>query len=86
MELKDETMQSVIYESNMRAMFPVEGCCGILRDLQSLEQNMVAELVYVQSLIATLNEKLQKLQIPSTSSSNCSSKLQSVFKLKSVSE
>ncbi|KAI4389069.1 hypothetical protein MLD38_001333 [Melastoma candidum] len=61
LQLRDEAMASVIYESNMRALYPVHGTCVVIRHLYRREQQLAEELVKVQTLIASLKEKALKL-------------------------
>ncbi|KAI3987777.1 hypothetical protein MKX01_028511 [Papaver californicum] len=61
--LKKEATRSIIYESNMRARFPVSGCQGIIMHLQYQVQQTQLELHYVN---AQLDIYRQQNQIQTT--------------------
>ncbi|XP_004497769.1 uncharacterized protein [Cicer arietinum] len=48
---KDEAMTSIIYESNIRSMFPIYGCTGVINILQGKLHNARLELNYIQNLL-----------------------------------
>ena len=54
---KDETMTSIIYESNMRARFPVHGCCGVLWQLHYQIQQVAEELRQVRTRLAMFKDQ-----------------------------
>ncbi|XP_022134348.1 LOB domain-containing protein 4-like [Momordica charantia] len=56
---KDETMTSIIYESNMRARFPVHGCCGVIWHLHYQVQQAADELRQVKTRLAMVKEQFQ---------------------------
>ncbi|KAL6139688.1 hypothetical protein ACLB2K_057990 [Fragaria x ananassa] len=56
---KEEAMRSVIYESNMRAKFPVTGCMGIINQLTFQLQQAYEELRYVRSHLAICRDQCQ---------------------------
>lgn len=69
-DLRHEAMQSVIYESNMRAQFPVEGCCAIIHQLFLQLQHITEEIWYVQTQIALYKERLLQSRVSASSSSS----------------
>ncbi|KAM5581483.1 LOB domain-containing protein 27-like [Rosa sericea] len=58
-EQKEEAMRSIIYESNMRAKFPVTGCMGIINQLTFQLQQAFDELRYVRSHLAICRDQCQ---------------------------
>ncbi|QHN83497.1 LOB domain-containing protein 27-like isoform X1 [Arachis hypogaea] len=58
-EQRDECMKSIIFESDMRAQFPVEGCLGIIRRYKDDLAKVNAELHYVQRWIAYFKQQEQ---------------------------
>ncbi|XP_020538028.2 protein ASYMMETRIC LEAVES 2-like [Jatropha curcas] len=48
---KDETMRSIIYESNMRARFPVHGCLGIILHLQYQAEQVKQQILHAKRQI-----------------------------------
>ncbi|XP_073226943.1 uncharacterized protein [Cicer arietinum] len=50
-------MTSIIYESNIRSMFPVYGCAGVINILQSKLHNATLELNYIQNLLNIFKQK-----------------------------
>ncbi|KAL1554810.1 LOB domain-containing protein 27-like isoform X2 [Salvia divinorum] len=55
---KDDAMRSIIYESDMRERFPVDGCCGVLVHLQ---QQLIAanqELDYINANLQACREQM----------------------------
>ncbi|GAV90027.1 DUF260 domain-containing protein, partial [Cephalotus follicularis] len=69
-EQKEEAMRSIKYESNMRAMFPVHGCKGIISQLQYQLQQVIEELRHVHTQLAICKDQTQ-YQIPNPST-DCS--------------
>ncbi|KAG6602476.1 LOB domain-containing protein 27, partial [Cucurbita argyrosperma subsp. sororia] len=53
---KDETMTSIIYESNMRSRFPVYGCCGVLWQLHYQIQQVSEELQQVKARVSMMKD------------------------------
>ncbi|KAJ7970942.1 LOB domain-containing protein 2-like [Quillaja saponaria] len=64
-EQREEAMKSIIYESNMRARFPVHGCWGIIKQYELQLQQTVEELHFVNTNIAFYKEHCH-YQIPSS--------------------
>lgn len=58
-EQKEEAMRSIIYESNMRAKFPVTGCMGIINQLNFQLQQALEELRYVRTHLAICRDQCQ---------------------------
>ncbi|KAH0973758.1 hypothetical protein GBA52_025914 [Prunus armeniaca] len=52
-------MRSIIYESNMRAKFPVTGCMGIINQLNFQLQQAIEELRYVRTHLAICKDQCQ---------------------------
>ncbi|WCJ20841.1 LOB domain-containing protein 25 [Euphorbia peplus] len=50
-EERDDAMKSVIYESSIRAQFPVHGCRGLTCLLESQIQQVTQELSHVKRLL-----------------------------------
>ncbi|PON54811.1 Lateral organ boundaries domain containing protein [Trema orientale] len=62
-QYKQDAMTSIIFESAMRARFPVHGCLGIIKQLQTqLEQNL-EELRLVHTSLAICKDQYQQQQI-----------------------
>lgn len=53
---KDETMTSIIFESNMRSRFPVHGCCGVIWQLEYQIHQVSQELSRVRTKVAMMNQ------------------------------
>ena len=58
---KDETMTSIIYESNMRSRFPVHGCCGVIWQLHYQIQQVAEELRLVRSRVDMVKEQFNQM-------------------------
>ncbi|BFG26746.1 hypothetical protein CerSpe_130200 [Prunus speciosa] len=58
-EQQNEAMRSIIYESNMRAKFPVTGCMGIINQLNFQLQQAIEELRYVRTHLALCKDQCQ---------------------------
>lgn len=58
---KDETMTSIIYESNMRSRFPVHGCCGVIWQLHYQIQQVAEELRQVRTRIDMVKEQYNQM-------------------------
>lgn len=56
---KEDAMTSIIFESDMRAQYPVRGCMGIISQLHVQLQQTVEELRMVQSKLAICKEQFQ---------------------------
>ena len=70
-ERKQDAMTSIIFESAMRARFPVHGCLGIIRQLQSQLEQTLEELRLVRTRLAVCKEECQQQQhIPFSQSSH----------------
>lgn len=66
-DLKKEAMKSVIYESDLRARYPVHGCWGVIWQLHCQLQAMIEELRCVKMKLAMCKEQ-QQSHMPSDSS------------------
>ncbi|KAL0540732.1 hypothetical protein IC582_020745 [Cucumis melo] len=58
---KDETMTSIIYESNMRSRFPIHGCCGVIWQLHYQIQQVAEELRQVRSRVDMVKEQFNQI-------------------------
>ncbi|KAF3444742.1 hypothetical protein FNV43_RR14435 [Rhamnella rubrinervis] len=56
---KEDAMTSIIFESDMRAQYPIRGCMGIISQLHIQIQQVIDELRMVQSKIAICKEQFQ---------------------------
>lgn len=77
---KEDAMTSIVFESDMRAQYPVRGCMGIISQLHIQLQQTIDELRMVQSKVAICKEQFQYNNnnqiIPlSPPNNNCSSSL-----------
>ncbi|KAK3015291.1 hypothetical protein RJ639_006929 [Escallonia herrerae] len=75
---KDEAMKSVKYESYIRDIFPVHGCCGVIQEYKQALQRAVEELHYVHAQLALCREQ-QYVQLGQTSGSDPYDAPQPVF-------
>ncbi|KAI3841416.1 hypothetical protein MKW92_026261 [Papaver armeniacum] len=57
--LKKEATRSIIYESNMRARFPVSGCQGVIIQLEYQLQQAALELHYVRAQLEMYRQQNQ---------------------------
>ncbi|KAK3413338.1 LOB domain-containing protein 27 [Eucalyptus grandis] len=64
-DLKQEAMQSVIFESNMRAQYPVHGCCWYIRRLLCQLHQVTEELQHVNTQIAMCRDQVSASASPS---------------------
>ncbi|XP_057444747.1 LOB domain-containing protein 27-like [Lotus japonicus] len=53
---RDEAMKSIIYESDIRAKYPQQGCYGVILQYQALIYKAMEELRYVQMLLAFIKQ------------------------------
>ncbi|XP_052196018.1 LOB domain-containing protein 27-like [Diospyros lotus] len=60
-EQKDEAMKSIIFESDMREMFPVTGCLGIIKSYHLQYMQAMEELHYVHAQLAMWREETQQM-------------------------
>ncbi|KAH7532598.1 hypothetical protein FEM48_Zijuj04G0038400 [Ziziphus jujuba var. spinosa] len=60
---KEDAMTSIIFESDMRAQYPVRGCMGIISQLHLQLQQSIEELRLVQTKLAICKEQCQ-YQVP----------------------
>lgn len=63
-ESKQDAMTSIVFESAMRARFPVHGCLGIINQLQTQLQYALEELHHVHTKLAICKQQ----ETPSSSS------------------
>ncbi|KAI6700595.1 hypothetical protein NL676_014919 [Syzygium grande] len=64
-DLKQEAMQSVVFESNMRAQYPVHGCCWYIRRLLCQLHQVTEELQHVNAQIAVCRDHVSASASPS---------------------
>lgn len=64
---KDEAMRTIIFESTIRAKYPVHGCWGIIGKLQHHIQSAMNELQLVRATLARYKE-CDHFQVPSSTS------------------
>lgn len=60
---KDEAMKSIIFESDMRAQYPVTGCLGIIWNYNNQILNAMQELRYLKMRLAIYKERFHSQQI-----------------------
>ncbi|GMN42382.1 hypothetical protein TIFTF001_011590 [Ficus carica] len=56
-ECKQDAMTSIIFESTMRARFPVHGCLGIINQLHTQLENTFEELHHVHTRLAICKQQ-----------------------------
>ncbi|CAL0299016.1 unnamed protein product [Lupinus luteus] len=56
---KDETMKSIIFESDIRAKFPAEGCYGLTAYYNCVINEAMEELKYIKMLLANCKQPSQ---------------------------
>ena len=61
---KDEAMKSIIFESDMRARYPVHGCYGVMVYYQNLLARTMEEQRYVRMLLAYFKQQSQQQHHP----------------------
>ncbi|XP_030518115.2 LOB domain-containing protein 27-like [Rhodamnia argentea] len=64
-DLKQEAMQSVIFESNMRAQYPVHGCCWYIRRLLCQMHQMTEQLQQLHAQVAMIRDQISASASPS---------------------
>ncbi|CAL5185832.1 unnamed protein product [Lathyrus oleraceus] len=74
-EMRQIAMRTIIYESNVRLMFPVHGCLGVIKECCDMISEAFKELCQVKELLHYCKvNHLQQLNLssllPSTSSQN----------------
>ncbi|CAJ2665598.1 unnamed protein product [Trifolium pratense] len=65
---KDDAMKSIIFESDIRAKFRVDGCFGVIKHYEGLLKESIKELDHVEKLLnyCKLNYPLQQQNLHST--------------------
>ncbi|KAM7280041.1 hypothetical protein ACFE04_007175 [Oxalis oulophora] len=56
-EEKDDAMKSIIYEADIRARYPVNGCCFVISALEHQLRSVHEQIYYVQSQLAELKHQ-----------------------------
>lgn len=87
-KLRDDCMVSIIFESNMRKRYPVEGCVAVAKHYEFLVLKALEELQYVKMQIAFFKgQTYLSQQVPPKLPENCSvspSEFASNMKLQSL--
>ncbi|CAK8533575.1 unnamed protein product [Lathyrus sativus] len=74
-EMRDLAMKTIIYESNVRAIYPIHGCLGVIKEICDRINENLEELYHVKELldyckINNLQSQNLSTLLPSTSSQN----------------